>query len=97
LIGCERPDALIKAPNKVFRLPCRGLSGDRLHETEHVLGAMIDLAHQKENLVLVSFPIGHIVRHGNKQASSIRLGSQGRANKTPNAFAAVFGADRHFR
>jgi hypothetical protein len=26
LIGCERPDALIKAPDKVFRLPRRGLA-----------------------------------------------------------------------
>jgi hypothetical protein len=31
-----------------------------LHKTEHVLGAMIDLVHQKENLVFVGFPIGHI-------------------------------------
>src|SRR5712671_7390589 len=51
LIGCERLDALSKAPDKVFRLTGRGLAGDGLHETEHVLGAMADLAHQKTNLL----------------------------------------------
>jgi hypothetical protein len=44
----------------------------------------------------LSLPFGRIVCHGNKQTSSIRLGPQDGANKTPKAFAAVFGADRHF-
>ena len=71
LIGCERPNALIEAPDKVFRLPCRGRSGDGLHESEHVLGAMIDFVHQKKNLVLVGFPIGHVLGDAKKQASPI--------------------------
>jgi hypothetical protein len=29
LIGCERPDALIKAPDKVSRLLSSGLAGER--------------------------------------------------------------------
>jgi len=45
LIGRERLNPLSEVPNKVFRSTSRGLAGDCLHETEHVLGAMIDLAH----------------------------------------------------
>jgi hypothetical protein len=57
---------------------------------------VIDLAHQKVNLLLVSFPLGHVLGHAKKQPSSIGLGSEGGANKTPKALATVFGADRHF-
>jgi hypothetical protein len=47
LIGSERLDALSKAPDEIFRLTSRGLTGYCLHETKHVLGAMIDLAHKQ--------------------------------------------------
>jgi hypothetical protein len=45
--------------------------GDGLRETEHVLRAMIDFMHQKENLVLLGFPIGHVLGEDKKQASLI--------------------------
>src|SRR5712672_947984 len=96
LIGCERLDALSKAPDKVLRLTGRGLAGDCLHETEHVLGAMADLAHQKMNLLLVSSLLGRIVGHGNEQTSSIRLGPKRRGNKVPESFAAILGVDYQF-
>jgi hypothetical protein len=57
---------------------------------------VIDLTHQKVNLLLVSLSLGHVLGHAKKQSSSIRLGSQCRANKAPKAIRAVFGADRHF-
>src|SRR5215470_3604121 len=47
LIGRKRLDTLSEAPDKVFRLTSRGLAGDCVYETEHILGAMIDLAHQE--------------------------------------------------
>src|SRR5262249_9796380 len=74
----------------------RGLAGDCQHKTQHVLGAMIHLTHKKVNLLLVSLPLGHILGDANKQASSIRLGSQRRGNKVPKPFAAVLGADYPF-
>jgi hypothetical protein len=61
LIGRERLNALGEAPDKVFGVTSRGLAGDCLHKAEHVLGAMIDLTHQKMNLLLVSFPLGDIL------------------------------------
>jgi len=57
---------------------------------------MIDLTHQKVNLLLVRFPLSHILSHGNEQASSIRLGSQARVDNAPKALAAVFCADHPF-
>src|SRR5260370_35617133 len=41
LIGCERPDALIKAPDKAFSLRCRGLAGDCRPEREQVLDPLL--------------------------------------------------------
>ncbi len=76
-IGRERLDALSEPPKKIFRLTSRRLAGDCLHEAEHVLRAMTDLAHQKLNLFLVSSSLGDVLGHANEKASSIRLGSQG--------------------
>jgi hypothetical protein len=45
LIGRERLNALSEALDKILRLTSRGLAGDCLHDTEHVLGAMTDLTH----------------------------------------------------
>src|SRR5258708_1552197 len=42
---------------------------------------MIDLTHQKVNLLLVGFPLGHTLSHANKQASSIGLGSRAEETK----------------
>ena len=97
LIGCKCLDAFSEALDKIFRITSRGLAGDCLHETEHILGAMIDLAHQKAYLLLVSFLVGHILGNASKQTSSIKLGHQGRRNKAPEAFAAIFRADHQFR
>jgi hypothetical protein len=55
LIGGKRLKTFSEPPDKVFGLTSRGLSGHCLHETEHVLGAMIDLTHQKANLLLDPF------------------------------------------
>ena len=93
LIGGKRPDTLNEASDKVLRLASCGLAGDCLYQTEHVLGAMIDLTRQQVNLLVVSFPLGHILGHADKQTSSIRLGSQRRGNKAPKTVTAVFGAD----
>jgi len=89
-------DAVSEALDKIFGLTSRGLASDCLHQTEHVLGAMIDLAHQKLYLLLVSFLIGHILSNASKQTSSIKLGCQGGGNKAPEAFAAIFRADHQF-
>jgi hypothetical protein len=58
---------------------------------------MIDLTHQKPNLLLVCIPFGNIVGNANKKASPVRLGSQGRGSKAPKALAAVFGTDYPFK
>ena len=97
LIGRKCLDTVSEALDKIFRPTSRGLAGDCLHETEHVPGAMTDLAHEKVNLLLVSFLIGHILSNASKQTSSIKLGCQGGGNKAPEAFAAIFRADHQFR
>jgi hypothetical protein len=51
MIGCERLDAFSETPDKVFRFTRSRLTGDCLHQTEHVLGAMISLMHQKLNVL----------------------------------------------
>src|SRR5262249_24958470 len=53
LIGRKCLDAVSEALDKTFRVTRRGLASDCMHESEHVLGAMIDLTHQKLNLLLV--------------------------------------------
>ena len=66
LIGRKCLDTLSEVLDKIFRLTSRGLASDCLHETEHVLGAMIDLVHQKVNLFLVNFSRGNILNHTDK-------------------------------
>src|SRR5262249_35243581 len=53
-------------PDKVFRLTSHGLAGDCLYQTEHVLGAMIDLTHQKLDLLLMRFSHRNILNHEDK-------------------------------
>jgi hypothetical protein len=47
LIGCKRLDALGKSLDEMFGSPGRRLVSDRVHDAEHVLRTMIDLAHQE--------------------------------------------------
>ncbi len=61
-VGCERLDALSEPLDKVFRPTSCSLSGDCVHETEHVLSAVTDLAHQKLNLLLVSSSLSNVLR-----------------------------------
>src|SRR5258706_13574091 len=96
LIGGKCLDALSEALDKIFRVTSRGLAGDCLHETEHILGAMIDLSHQKVNLLLMSFLVGHILSNAKKQTSSIRLRCQRRGSKAPEALASILRADLQF-
>src|SRR5262249_17975230 len=60
LIGRERLEALGEAADEVFALTGCGLASNCLHETEHVLGAMIGFAHQKMNLLLSTFARGDV-------------------------------------
>jgi hypothetical protein len=71
LVGSESLDALRESPDKIIGFARRSLAGDCLHETEHVLGAMVGLTHQKMNLFLVRFPLGGILSHAEKQAPAI--------------------------
>jgi hypothetical protein len=57
---------------------------------------MIDLAHQKLNLLLVGFVVDHILSNANKQTSSVTSDHEGRGNKAPEAFAAIFRVDHQF-
>ena len=81
LIGRKRLDAIGEALDKIFRLTSRGLAGDCKNETEHILGAMIDLTHQKLDVLLVSFPLGQILGDGDKDAAPIRLSPRGDLTK----------------
>jgi hypothetical protein len=47
LVGRKRLDALGEAFDEIFGISGRGLVSDRVHHAEHVLGAMIDLAHEE--------------------------------------------------
>src|SRR6266566_979813 len=51
MIGCECLDPVREAPDKAFRFTRSRLTRDCLHQTEHVLGAMISLTHQKMNVL----------------------------------------------
>jgi hypothetical protein len=66
LVGRKCLDSLAEALDKIFRLASRGLATNCLHETKHVFGAMIDLAHQKPNVVIVSLPGGNVVKHSDE-------------------------------
>src|SRR5579883_3515804 len=60
LIGRERLDPLREAPDKVLRiLRCR-LMRDRLHDAQHVFGAMIDLAHEQVHLLLALLAFSYV-------------------------------------
>src|SRR5258708_10293912 len=96
LIGRKRVDAIGEALDEIFKILGDCLVSNRDDDAEHVFGAMIDLTHKKLDMLLVSFLLGHILGHANKQAPPVRLGSEGRDNNAPKALAAVFCADHPF-
>src|SRR5260370_946899 len=60
LIGRKRLDSLREALDEIFGIISGGLVSDRVHNAEHVLGAMIDLTHQKVHLLLALLTFGNI-------------------------------------
>src|SRR5258707_4692645 len=62
LIGRKRLDALGEALDEIFGVPAGGLVGDRVHDAEHVLCAMIDLAHE-EVLPFLALPAFRNIRN----------------------------------
>src|SRR5579871_1597792 len=42
------------------------MAGDCLHETEHVLGAMVGLTHEKIDLLLSTFARGNVLHHADE-------------------------------
>lgn len=56
----ERADTLVKTAQKVRRLRCCGLARDGLNEGQDVLGAVIDLAHEEADLLLLTFALGAV-------------------------------------
>src|SRR5262249_24337300 len=65
LIGRKRLETLGEARDEVFRLRSRNLTGDCLYETKHVLGAMIDLAHEETLPFLALLTFGNILHDAN--------------------------------
>src|SRR5215470_6180107 len=61
LIGGKRLDALGEARDEIFGTSGGGLMSDRVHNAEHVLGAMIDLAHQEVLLLLAFLAFGNVL------------------------------------
>jgi hypothetical protein len=59
LIGCQRLSALGEAFHEVFGSPA--LVRDRVHDAEHVLGTMTDLAHQEVLPFLALFAFGNVL------------------------------------
>jgi hypothetical protein len=53
-------DALREALNKIFVVTGGELVRDRVHDAEHVLGAMVDFAREKVRLFLVFLAFGNI-------------------------------------
>ena len=52
--------------DKVIGFTSGDLAGDCLHETEHVLGAMVGLSHQKLKLLLGTSSFGNVLNHNDE-------------------------------
>src|SRR6266853_626879 len=61
LIGRKRLDALGEALDEIFGILGGGLVGDRVHNAQHVLGAMIDFSHEEVLLLLVLLAFGNVL------------------------------------
>src|SRR5262252_6176336 len=68
LIGRKRLDALGEALDEIFGVFGGGLVSDRVDDAEHVLGAMIDLAHEEMLLLLALLAFGDVL-NGAAQAN----------------------------
>src|SRR5258708_17325940 len=61
LIGRKRLDALGEGVNEIFGTSGGGLMSNRVNDAEHVLGAMIDLAHEEVLVLLALFAFGNVL------------------------------------
>src|SRR5260370_11953612 len=61
LIGRKRLDALGEALDEIFGISGGGLVSDRVDNAEHVLGAMIDFAHEEVFLFLALLAFGDVL------------------------------------
>jgi hypothetical protein len=81
LVRCQRLHPLSKAVKKVFRICGKGLARDRLHKGKHILRAMVRLAHENIDLLLLSFAFGDIASDGQQiaicQFAPDKLGNEG--------------------
>src|SRR5215475_6733278 len=61
LVGRKRLDALGEALDEIFRVSGGSLVSDRVDDTEHVLGAMINFAHKEVLLFLALLAFGDVL------------------------------------
>src|SRR5262249_20571816 len=66
LIGGERLQTLGESLDEPLRVVRGGLVRNGLHEREHVLGAMVHLAHQELNLLLGLLAVANVPKHENE-------------------------------
>jgi hypothetical protein len=65
LIGCKRLDALGEVFDEIFGISGGGLVSNRVHDAEHILGAMINLAHEELLPFLVLLAFRYVVHGAN--------------------------------
>ena len=56
----QRLDALAKALDELLRPRRDGAAGERVHEGQQVLGAVVDLAHEEMDLLLIALALAHV-------------------------------------
>src|SRR5260370_12465854 len=89
LIGRKRLDALGEALDEIFRISAGSLVSDRVDDAEHVLGAMIDFAHE-ELLLFLTLPAFSNVLNSAAEADDPPL--MPRARKISNSIS-LYPAD----
>src|SRR6266446_2942245 len=75
LIGRKRLDALGEALDEIFGISGGGLVSDRVHNAEHVLGAMIDLAYEEVLLFLALLAFGNVLDGANAHGPALTPGT----------------------
>src|SRR5215467_14521410 len=76
LIGRKRLDALGEALNEIFGISGGGLVSDRIHDAEHIFGAMIDFTHEEVLLFLALLAFGNVLdRAGEVHELPLRPGA----------------------